>query len=128
MSAAARLISDYDDLIDAIRVRVDELAISREGLDDLAGLTAGYSGKLLSPSRTKVFGRMSLGSTLGAIGCRLILVEDPAATAKTLSRRELVDRTQQRFGDYARGPKVGKQRAAPDANAAPKRRGRGKYD
>jgi hypothetical protein len=79
-----------------------ELSISREEIDNLAGIATGYSGKLLSPARTKVFGKVSLGPTLGAIGCKLILVEDPAAAARTLARRKIVDQSNQRFGNKSR--------------------------
>jgi hypothetical protein len=34
----------------------------------------------------KIFGMKSLGDTLGAIGCKLVLIEDTAQTAKILAR------------------------------------------
>jgi hypothetical protein len=42
---------------------------------------------------------VSLELMLGALGLKLILVEDPAATARTLARREPVQQRQQRFGN-----------------------------
>ena len=78
MPAAAVLISDYTGLVEAIRQRVDEMGLTRMELDHQAGLQSGYSGKLLSRKQLRSFGKASLGPTLGAIGCRLILVEDPA--------------------------------------------------
>jgi hypothetical protein len=128
MTAVARLIGSYDDLIDAIRVRVDELSLSREGLDDISGLPVGYSGKLLGPSRNKSLGRSSFGDMLGAIGCKLVLIEDPVATARTLARRQPVDRRQQRFGGPPRGIGAKKHHPPADANAIPKRKRPGKYD
>jgi hypothetical protein len=122
-AAAARLIGNYDDLIDAIRTRVAELCISRNELDHLAGIANGHSGKLLGPGRIKRFGRITLGPTLGAIGCKLILVEDPAATAKTLARRKLVEESQQRFNNTSRSCPTEKVPVA-----RPKRKRPGKYD
>jgi hypothetical protein len=82
----ARMISSYDELIAAIRDRVDEMDISRHELDFLAGLATGHSGKLLGPKRVKAFGKVTLGPTLGAIGCKLLLVEDAEQTAKIRAR------------------------------------------
>jgi hypothetical protein len=43
----ARPIPGYKGLVETCRQRADELGISRLELDRLAGLPAGYSGKLL---------------------------------------------------------------------------------
>jgi hypothetical protein len=43
--------SDYDGLVAAIRMRVEELQISRETINEVAGLPAGYSGKILGLTR-----------------------------------------------------------------------------
>jgi hypothetical protein len=45
MPAVARLIADYDALVDAIRERVDEMGMTRLELDHQAGMQEGYSGK-----------------------------------------------------------------------------------
>jgi hypothetical protein len=42
--------------------------------------------KQLGPERVKAFGKVTLGPTLGAIGCKLLLVEDAEATAKIRAR------------------------------------------
>jgi hypothetical protein len=46
----------------------------------------GYSEKILEPKHVKIFGMKSLGDTLGAIGCKLLLVEDSEQTAKMRAR------------------------------------------
>jgi hypothetical protein len=69
MAAILAEIADYDDLWRGIRGRVDAMGITREELDHLSGLQEGYSGKTLGPKQRKKFGNVSLGSTLGAIGC-----------------------------------------------------------
>jgi len=88
MAAAARLIASYDELVAAIRDRIDELNISRNEIDRQAGLSSGHSGKLLGAKQAKRFGSVSLGPMLGAVGCKLLLVEDPDQTAKIRARAE----------------------------------------
>jgi hypothetical protein len=96
-AAVARMISSYDDLISAFRERVDGLNISREELDRVAGLAKGHSGKLLGRKQVKRFGSVTLGPMLGAIGCKLILVEDPEQTAKIRKRAWPRDNRQVRY-------------------------------
>jgi hypothetical protein len=97
-----RLISDYGGLLEAFRERAKELQISREGIDDIAGWADGYASKLLAGAaakKRKIIGPLSLELMLGTLGLKLILVEDPEATARTLARRDPVDSRQQRFGN-----------------------------
>jgi predicted transcriptional regulator len=86
MPAVARLIADYDAFVDAIRERVDEMGMTRLEFDHQAGMQEGYSEKILEPKHVKIFGMKSLGDTLGAIGCKLLLVEDSEQTAKMRAR------------------------------------------
>jgi hypothetical protein len=136
-AAVARMISSYDDLISAFRERVDGLNISRHELDHLAGLTLGHSGKLLGQAQVKRFGSVTLGLMLGAIGCKLILVEDPEQTAKIRKHAQPVDHANQRFDNKCNSKTVPKI-AAPQNKTLPvsrthfrgvqgKRRG-GKYE
>jgi hypothetical protein len=80
--------------------------VSRLELDRLAGLPAGYSGRLLSNGdNAKEPRRMwpaSLDAILGTLGLRILIIEDEAAAARTIARREPVDRTNQRFGNVCR--------------------------
>ncbi len=94
-----RLCSDYADVIRALRDRTAELQISMVAIDSIAGLSDGYAAKLLSLSPAKVLGPISMGPTLETLGLRLMLVEDTAATARTLAHRDPVDRSNQRFGN-----------------------------
>jgi hypothetical protein len=80
------IFDTYDGLWNAIRGRVDAMGITRLELDHLSGNQEGYSGKLLGAKQVKKFGKHSLGATLGATCCKLVLVEDPEATAKMLAR------------------------------------------
>jgi hypothetical protein len=97
-----RIVNDYDGLIEICRQRAEELAISREGIDDLSGLADGLAGKLLGKRRRKNMGPTSLGPMLQALGLRLLIIEDEAATARTLALRTPVQSNQQRFGNVCR--------------------------
>jgi hypothetical protein len=81
-------VVSYDDLIAALRARKDELDISFLELDFIGGLTSGHSSKLLAPVRPymKCLGPVSLGLILGALGLRLLVVEDPEALARVRGR------------------------------------------
>jgi hypothetical protein len=101
-----RLCSDYIDVINALRDRTDELQISREAIDSIAGLSDGYAAKLLSESPSKVLGPISMGPTLQTLGLRLMLVEDTAATARTIERRTPVVATHRRLGNKSNPRKI----------------------
>jgi hypothetical protein len=92
-----RVCNDYADLISGLRDRTVEMRISREEIASIAGLTAGYAGKLLSPS--KILGPISMGPTLETLGLRLMLVEDTSAAARTIERRKPVKPNRRRFGN-----------------------------
>jgi hypothetical protein len=66
------------DLIGALRHRAGELDLSHLSLDALAGIPEGLSGKLFCGSKN--FGHISLPALLDALGCSLVLIEDPART------------------------------------------------
>jgi hypothetical protein len=101
-----RTISDYRTLVETCRARADELGISRLEIDRLGGLPAGYAGKLLgkdgADGRKKKMWPVALESMLGVLGLKILLIEDDAATARTLALRTPVDRANQRFGNVCR--------------------------
>jgi hypothetical protein len=86
-SPVGRLIATYDDVIDTFRARADELALSRLEIDHLSGLAPAHSSHLLAKKFTQVFGPLSLPLMLDTLGLRLLVVEDPELTARTLKRR-----------------------------------------
>jgi hypothetical protein len=69
------VVTDYADLVRALRDRAQALDVNRLDLDEAAGLPAGYSGKVLGPAMVKSLGRVSLGTLLGALGLALVVVE-----------------------------------------------------
>lgn len=104
-----RSFSSYRVLIETCRARAEELDLSRAELDRLSGLPAGYSGKLLGnvensekPKNQKRVWRVGLEAMLGALGLKIVVIEDEAAAARTLALRVPVDRSQQRFGNVSR--------------------------
>jgi hypothetical protein len=101
-----RVFTDYQTLVQTCRQRADELGLSRSEIDRLGGLPAGYAGKLLGKDgggqRKKKMWPVSLEAMLGVLGLKVLLIEDDAATARTLALREPVQRNQQRFGNVSR--------------------------
>jgi hypothetical protein len=101
----ARFIVDYQALVETFRERSEAMEIARLELDRVAGLTTGYSGKLLSRKPRKHFGMTSLGRVLESLGLILIAVEDPAARDKTLACRERFDASNRRIGNQCNSKK-----------------------
>jgi hypothetical protein len=104
-----RTFTDYRTLVETCRARAAELGLSRVEIDRLAGLPAGYSGKVLGkkavddvglPQKksSKKMWPVALESMLGVLGLKILLIEDDAATARTLALREPVAANQQRCG------------------------------
>jgi hypothetical protein len=99
MGEALAVVRDYEQLNAALRARVDQLGISLETLDHLCGFWAGYSSHLLAPKpqgNMRCLGKMSLGSVLGGVGLKIVLVEDRDALAKVRSRLVESDKAQTR--------------------------------
>jgi hypothetical protein len=80
----ATVISSRDDLVATVHKRQDELNISCETVDLIAGLADRHYSKLTS--KVKGFGFMSTFVVLKALGLRLRVEEDPDATARLRHR------------------------------------------
>jgi hypothetical protein len=83
---ALATVTDYDEMIGALRARMAELGVTNETIGAAAGLAGGYVGKILAPSRIKNLGPTSFGLMLQSLGLKLIVVEDAKTTAKMRSR------------------------------------------
>jgi len=70
---------DYPGMLAALRARAEELRLSRATIDQVAGLPSGYSGKILGIKQVRRLNLISLGPVLGALGIKLVMVEDAAA-------------------------------------------------
>ena len=79
-------ITSYEDLHRAMRQRANELGLSRESIDAIAGLQPGYASKLLSPRPIRKLGALSMPLILPALGIKLIAVVDEQKTAALQSR------------------------------------------
>jgi hypothetical protein len=69
----------YDDLRRAVADWCRQIGMTREELDDEAGLTSGHASKLLSEHAIKRFGIVTLGRVMAATGLVLIVATDPDA-------------------------------------------------
>jgi hypothetical protein len=72
-------VRSYDDLRRAVADWCRQIGMTREELDDEAGLTNGHAGKLLSERAIKRLGIVSLGRVMAATGLVLIVAADPDA-------------------------------------------------
>jgi hypothetical protein len=68
----AKIITSMTGLLEAIRTRQDELDLSCELIDEIAGLPARYTSKLLAPVPLRGISHMSLTAILGALGIGLL--------------------------------------------------------
>ena len=80
------VIHSMSELLEALRARRDELELTHERLDDIAGWPSGYAGKLLEPEPIKNPGWQSLGWALDSMGVALIMIENPDQV-RLVSRR-----------------------------------------
>jgi hypothetical protein len=97
-----RIVNDYESLIEIFRQRAEELAISREGIDDLSGCAPGLAGKILGHRQAKKLGPATLKPFLQVLGLKLLVIEDDHETSLTLSIREPVQSSRQRMNNTAR--------------------------
>jgi hypothetical protein len=84
------IVGSIDQLLSALRARRDELEITNETIDAVAGLADRYTSKILAANfPSKGLGHVSLGLLLGALGlgvARVIITEDPEQVARVQAR------------------------------------------
>jgi hypothetical protein len=81
-------VSHYGQLLDVVRWRKDELAVSNEWIDAVAGLAPGTASKILAPVPTKRMGALWLFLIFGALGLGVAVCEDADALGRVRSRLE----------------------------------------
>lgn len=89
IEAVPRILAEVrgrDDLHHALRARAEEVDISRPMIDHIAGLSSAYASKVLAADPLKGLTIDIAGLIAGALGCRILLVEDPDATARMQRR------------------------------------------
>jgi hypothetical protein len=101
IASIARPVLGHGGLVETCRQRAIELSLSRAEIDRISGLAPGYSAKILGPDdaipRKKRMWPQSLELILETLGLAIIIIENPAAAARTISRRVPVQSHQQRF-------------------------------
>jgi len=60
-----------------LRKRKNALGLSDKVVEEIADMAGGFVSKILAPQPVKTLGRTSLTLLLGALGLKLIVVEDP---------------------------------------------------
>ncbi len=114
-------VVDYDSLIATMRARADQLQISHQSIDAIAGWADGLAGKYLVSAQLKRhrpdgmrtaarrLSMQSLGAMLSALGLRLIAVEDPDTTERYRDRRAPRNGSQVRRGHkWKNGRRIGR--------------------
>jgi hypothetical protein len=80
--------SNYDEMINGLRLRANELNVSGEQLDAYSGLPSKYAQKLLGLNQIRRLGAISLGPFLGALCVKGQFVEDkPHRGGQTTPRK-----------------------------------------
>jgi len=79
-------VSSYEQMLAALRSRVNELQINGERFDEYSGLPRGYLSKLIGAKPIRRLGMISLAPVLAGLGLRLLVIEDNAATARLKNR------------------------------------------
>lgn len=88
----------YDDLVNALLARKNELGLSNELLEELCLFTRGHVDKVFGPSREKQMGwKIFIPTILKALGVKLLLVVDEPQAALMRARWEGRNKSQIRI-------------------------------
>jgi hypothetical protein len=79
-------VSSYEQMLAALRARINELNINGERFDEYAGLPRGYLSKLVGAHPVRRLGATSFAPVLNGLGLRCLLIEDQEATARLKNR------------------------------------------
>jgi len=75
-------VTSYEQMLAALRARVNELQLNGERFDEFAGLPRGYLSKLIGAKPIRRLGMTSFAPVLTGLGLRLLVIEDNAATER----------------------------------------------
>jgi hypothetical protein len=84
-----RIVRSREEIVAVLRERREELNISYETIDAVAGWADGYASKIFAPTPMKNLGPSSLAAILGALAlgiARVELIEDPEQAARVGKR------------------------------------------
>jgi len=79
-------VTSYEQMLAALRARVNELQLNGERFDEFAGLPRGYLSKLIGAKPIRRLGMTSFAPVLAGLGLRLLVIEDNAATERLKNR------------------------------------------
>jgi hypothetical protein len=82
------VVASYDDLVAALRGRLNETGMTYETAENLSGLQPGYISKVLGPRHVRTLGHVSLTLLLGVLGVKLAVIEDAEQTERMKPRWE----------------------------------------
>jgi hypothetical protein len=102
-------IRGYAEFTAALRAWVLHLGTNYESIGELAGLQSGYLAKLISSTPIRSFSRMSLDTTLAAMGLKLLLVPD----VERLEAMRLRLAVRSRFGRKPTSAEIPAQKPTP---------------
>jgi hypothetical protein len=88
--------TSYDEMLAAVRARVNELDVCGERFDEFAGLPKGYLSKLIGARPIRRMAMTSMQPVLAGLGLKGQFVEDPQGTER------LKNRLSRRNGSYVR--------------------------
>lgn len=88
------VIRSLDDLLDAFRARKDELRLSNETVDRLAGIASGHCDKTLGPSQKRKLTRLTFDLFLDVLALEIHVVPNLDAA------RVMEKRWEGRIGNY----------------------------
>jgi hypothetical protein len=95
MSCYATEIRTSDDIRKILCQRKADLNLSDALLERYAGLTEGHVSKIFPLNPRKQIGLKTLPLLLGALGLRLVAIEDPEATKRILNRTDYEPRREE---------------------------------
>jgi hypothetical protein len=93
--------SGYDGMIVAVRARVAEIGLNSRMIDDLSGLTPGYTGKLLGTAQIRQFGLDALLAISATLGLCFDVRIDPHQESLMRRHWEPGQQSQRRIGRRA---------------------------
>lgn len=91
-------IRDYDQGVDVVRTRIDEIGLSLAFLDEMIGLQNGYMGKLLGPARVKNISLRVFLEICEATAMKVTVEPDLEAAQRMSTRWERRDELRRRPG------------------------------
>jgi hypothetical protein len=92
---------DYDSLQAVMRLRADQLKISRAEIDRLSGLPDGFASKVLCEQPIRRLGPDTIGPMMAALAMKMVLAQDAQAFAKYAARCQQREEKQARNATYA---------------------------